>query len=230
MEKSFQTPLKFDPISNNSNFWWGKEKILFFFRKVWLIRWTQTNIFRRLSVTLIYSSGLSRSDKMLPRSPWSLGTCRTSSPANVANRFLRVGTVDMLPELYGAVAPRRNSKKSSRWTQWWRCTQAVNIELNVAKEWRRNNQKLQDSGFCSQDSTWVGPACISRQALEKTLQLNGKVSHLRLHSVSSPSGFIYTAQSLRSGAAAQRSFFTARTTHCVFILRKGSNSQSHINN
>lgn len=38
-----------------------------------------------------------------------------------------------------------------------------------------------------------------KTSVEKKLQLNGKVSHLRFHSVSSPSGFIYTAQTLRSG-------------------------------
>lgn len=39
----------------------------------------------------------------------------------------------------------------------------------------------------------------SKTGVEKKLQLNGKVSHPRFHSVSSPSGFIYTAQTLRSG-------------------------------
>lgn len=33
-----------------------------------------------------------------------------------------------------------------------------------------------------------------KASVEKKLQLNGKVSHLRFHSVSSPSALIYTAQ------------------------------------
>lgn len=60
----------------------GGKKILLFFQKVWLIRWTQTNFFRHLSITLIYLSLLSG----------SLGTC------SLAHRFhLELAGLHLLP-------------------------------------------------------------------------------------------------------------------------------------
>lgn len=56
-----------------------------------------------------------------------------------------------------------------------------------------------------------------KTSVEKKLRLNGKVSHLRLHSVSSPSAFIYTAQTLRSGTA--QLLHGAHNALCVHLTK-----------